>query len=361
MSNPVRVLHVITGMGSGGAEAFIMNMYRNIDRTKVQFDFLLRSNENIYKDEINNLGGRIYTTASFPKHIIRNTLQVKRFFKEHKYKIIHVHGNALMYMTALKEAKHAGVPCRIMHSHSTSLRYRGLTSLHNHRKANLGKWATDNFACSEDAGKWMFSGEYKVINNAIDVEKFEFNINKRNEMRKQLGIGEDTFVVGHIGRFLEVKNHKFLLETFSEIVKHKKDAVLVLVGNGKLEQEVKESVIKKGLEKKVFFLGERRDVPDLLSGMDVFVFPSLYEGLPIVTIEAQANGLQVICSDAIPNGAIISPCIRKLPLEIGAIEWAKKIIELDIERIDTQKLISDAGFDIKVEEKKLQDFYLSNG
>ena len=214
----VRVLHIINGLGSGGAESFLMNMYRNIDREKIQFDFLLRSEENMYKDELEKMGSKVYVTASFPKHFMKNYCETKKFLKEHKYEVIHVHANALLYLTALILAKKEGVKCRIVHSHSISAKYPVLKIIHNFNKNLLHFWATDYLACSEDAGKWMFKKQYTHIKNSTDLDKFRFNRRKRECVREELGIDEDVFVIGHIGRFLPVKNHSFILSVFKSII-----------------------------------------------------------------------------------------------------------------------------------------------
>ncbi|WP_010200274.1 glycosyltransferase [Bacillus sp. m3-13] len=202
-NKPIRVLHVLNGLGSGGTESFIMNIYRNIDRSKVQFDFLIRSTkDNLLKNEIEKLGGKVYITSEFPRHFIKNYREINEFFKRNKdYNIVHVHANALMYVKPLKIAKKYGVNCRIIHSHNTQTANNPLYKyIHHWNKRFISEQATDFFACSKMAGDWMFNNSYKVINNAIDVNKFQFNEEKRKKVRELFKL-ENKFVIGHIGRF----------------------------------------------------------------------------------------------------------------------------------------------------------------
>ena len=355
----VRVLHILTGLSNGGAESFIMNMYRNIDRSKVQFDFLLRSNENCFKDELEKMGSRVYTTASFPRHFIRNALQTSRFFKEHHFDIVHVHANALLYTYALSCAKKNGVKCRIIHSHSSAIVYAQLLPIHNANKYRIQKLATDFFACSDVAGKWMFPGRYTLVRNAIDLPAFAFCEQKRVQFRERLGIKSDEFVLGHVGRFAETKNHVFLVDVFYELLKYRKNSKLVLVGEGELMPKIKERVQQLDLSDQVVFLGARKDVADIINAFDVFVFPSIYEGLGIVIIEAQANGVPAICSDAVPDQAIIGSAVTKLSLASGAKVWADYILNTELQRVQLMDRLQAAGYDVRAEAKKLQEYYLS--
>lgn len=358
MADPIRVLHVITGMGSGGAESFIMNMYRNIDRNKVQFDFLLRSNQMIYGDDLNEMGSNVYVTASLPKHYIKNYFQTVQFFNEHKYDIIHVHANALIYVSALAIAKRAGVKCRIMHSHSNSLFFPITKPIHFLNKKRIGRLATHFFACSDSAGKWMFGDKYTVIKNGIDIERFSYNPESRNRIRQEFGISEDSFVLGHVGHLSSVKNQRFAIEVLSEIHKTNKKSYLVLVGEGDIEDELKNFAAQKNVGDYVIFTGSRNDVYDILSAYDLFVFPSLFEGLGISILEALANGLVCVCSEAVPIDSFPAESIHQLSLESGAPKWSELILNLDYSRIDVIAKLIELGFDSKSQAKELQDFYL---
>lgn len=355
---PIRVLHILTGLSSGGAESFIMNMYRNMDRTKVQFDFLLRRGENSYREELEKMGSRVYHTAQWPRCFLKNMLQTSRFFKEHPYSIVHIHANALLYMYALKCAKKSGVPCRIVHSHNSAMLYPWLLPLHRMNRKKISKWATDNLACSDDAGRWMFLEPYTIFHNAIDLTAFQYDDTKRMALREQLGIREDEFVVGHIGRFSKQKNHEFLVDVFHEVVKKRSNSRLVLIGEGPLRERIVKKIQGLGLEERVLFLGARKDVADLINLFDLFVFPSTYEGLGTVLIEAQANGLPVVCSDVISNQAILDPETNQLPLSASAQQWASVILQRNTDRKSLTARLKAAGFDIIEEAKRLQAFYL---
>ena len=355
---PVQVLHVLTGLSSGGAEAFIMNMYRNIDRSKVQFDFLLRSEENIYAEELAAMGSRVYKTPSFPRHALKNAIATARFFREHHYDIVHVHANALLYLVALQCAQKNGVRCRIIHSHNSAMAHMQLLPIHNFNKKRIHRLATDFFACSEDAGHWMFAKPYKVIKNAIDLDAFSFNAKTRAKARAELGIDDTDFVIGHSGRFAEQKNHAFLLEVFGEILKQRNNVKLLLLGDGKLRAEMELKAAKLGIAHQVLFLGSVKNVSDYLNAMDIFLFPSLYEGLAISLIEAQANGLPIMCSDRMVQEALVDASILQLPLDIGAEYWANQALRMDPQRREMTESLRTAGYDIRQQAAELQNFYL---
>lgn len=358
-NKPVRVLHVLTGLSSGGAESFIMNMYRNMDRDKVQFDFLLRSDENIYADELEKMGSKVYITASFPRHFIRNAMQTADFFRQNHYDIVHVHANALLYTYALTCAKRSGVKCRIIHSHNSAMAHMQLLPIHLLNKSRVHKLATDFFACSEYAGRWMFPGDFSIVHNAIDLAVFSYNPETRRQFRQELGIKNDELVIGHIGRFAAQKNHSFLIDVFAEIVKARPNARLVLLGDGDLRRTMEEKAESLNLADKIMFLGARKDVADIINVFDLFLFPSIYEGLALVMLEAQANGLPVICSDAIPDQAIFGNSVIKLPVEADARCWAEHAIDMNIQRLQLTDALRTAGYDINHEAKRLQEFYLS--
>ena len=361
MDSPVRVLHVIAGMGSGGAESFLMNMCRHMDRDKVQFDFLLRSNENIYTEELESMGCRVYYTASFPRHWLKNFLQTWRIIKQNHYKIIHVHANALLYVFPLMIAKKLGVPCRIMHSHNSSMAYKSALPIHQFFRNRIHRIATHCFACSEQAGEWMFPGQYEIIHNAIEVDKFRFDQTAREKIRAEWNLPADAFVIGHVGRFWEQKNHAFLLSIFSKVLQQKPNAYLVLIGEGGLEQKIRDLACDLGLRDHVLFAGVRKDVNQALSVFDVFAFPSIYEGLGIAVIEAQANGLATVCSDAVPDNAILLNNVKRISLDKGPQFWADTIMKSNTQRVEPGHQLAQAGYDINIEAKKLQDFYCEHG
>ena len=248
-----RVLHVLGGLGTGGTECLIMNWYRNIDRTRVQFDFLVRSKDNNFVSEINELGGNIYYTSEFPKHILKNYKETKQVIKMAKWDIIHVHGNAAIYMTALVLAKRYNVPCRIMHSHSVQAKKNIYQYLHYFNRRFLHKFANIRLACSSKAGQWMFDdAHYQVLKNGVVLDQYRYNPSNRMRIRRELNL-DKNFVVGHVGRFTEVKNHIFLLEIFKEIKKVKPDSVLLLVGEGELMAEIQSTATEMNISESILW------------------------------------------------------------------------------------------------------------
>ena len=360
---PIRVLHVLNGLGRGGTEAFIMNVYRAIDREKVQFDFLVRSTENsAHEEEVQALGGRIFITPSFPRHFLQNKKAVKKFFEEHasEYEAVHVHANALMYVEPLKAAKKAGVKKIIMHSHSNQAFNPIYKLLHLINKKRIGKWATYSFACSRSAGEWMFRKDFTVVNNGIRLEKFDFSPTTRDKMRKELGL-QDAFVVGHVGRFVVVKNHAFLLDVFKEVKKEKPTAKLLLVGDGALRAQIEESAKEQGLSDDVVFTGNVPNVEDYLQAMDVFVLPSKYEGLGIVLVEAQTSGLPCVVSTNVPDEGFLDGMVEMLSLDEGKIEWSKRVLK--DRKVDKREgkvgLFKEKGYSVEATAKFLQEVYLT--
>lgn len=358
---PIRILHVVTYMGRGGLETMIMNYYRHVDRSQVQFDFLVhRDFRADYDDEIESLGGRIFRLPQLIPWSGSYNNALNRFFASHpEYKIVHVHQDCLSSVI-LKAAKKQGVPVRIAHSHSSSqdknLKY--LVKLFYKRQIPV--FATQLFACGKEAGDWMFGGApFHVINNAIDTRKYTYSPARSRNMRQQLGIREDAYVVGHVGRFNTVKNHTFLLDAFSELKKKNPDAVLLLVGEGDLRGEMEKKAATLGLKDSVIFTGMRTDVPDLMQAMDCFVFPSLYEGIPVTLIEAQASGLPCVISDAVPAESQKTTLVERIALTDGAAVWADQILKHrgDV-RPNTGSAIAEAGYDIVSNAQWLLNYYL---
>lgn len=367
MTEPIRVAHVIGNWLGGGVESVVMNYYRNIDRNKVQFDFLCsESSTDIPYEEIEKLGGRVFIVPNYTK-VVKYQKELKKIFKENNYKIVHSHIST-MSVFPLRAAKKAGVPVRIAHSHSTTNK--------KEKKKNLLKqvlrpfssvYATDYMCCSELAGRWLFGdkeydkGNVYLLNNAIDLDKFKYNEDVRKEKRKELGISDDTLVIGHVGRFVEQKNHRFLIDVFNEIYKQKENSILLLAGQGPLIEEMKEKVKILGIEDSVKFLGQRNDINELYQAFDVFCLPSLYEGLPVVGVEAQATGLLCELSNDMTKETKVLDTTRFISLNTSAEEWANKILD-DIKkykRIDSSKEMTDKNFNIKEEAKRLEECYFN--
>lgn len=363
---PIRILHCLGRMNRGGAETLVMNLYRNIDRNMVQFDFVVHTQEECaFDEEIKALGGRIYRV---PRYNGRNHFMYKRawekLFQGNRDEWKYIHGH--IYTTAsiyLEIARRFGI-LTIAHSHNTSCGTGFKAFTKNMLQLPLRKRRFDYlFACSKAAGQWLYgdSNMHKVVvvNNAIDAHSFAFDSEIRDSLRRELGV-EHKFVIGHVGRFQEQKNHKFLIEIFQEIFRRKPDSVLWLIGQGSLEDDIKRRVIEYGLVDVVRFMGVRPDVSTLMQAMDVFLFPSLFEGLPLTVIEAQAAGLPCYTSDTITNEVEITELVKPVSLKLPPGYWAEIIKDSlgGFKRRDTCFDIIDAGYDIKSTAKWLQDFYL---
>ena len=322
MSTPMRILHIVTTMDAGGVETLLMNLYRTLDHSKVQFDFLKhRDSHDFYDNEILASGGRIYPGIPFsPMKLGEYRKFYREFFQSHlEYKIVHAHTHYNMF--ALREAKAIGVPVRIAHAHIAYPTIDKKYPFKLYNKLRVGSFATGMLACSAAAEKWFFGSKAVrekrviVLNNGIDANKFVYTSEVRQKQRRELGLAEQ-FTLIHVGRFEEQKNHKFLLDTFEKVLQKKPDAVLLLVGDGTLRQKIEQQAIQRKIADHIQFLGVRADVHALLQAGDVFVFPSQYEGLGIVAVEAQAAGLPCVISDTIPGDVAVLDTLKALPLEI---------------------------------------------
>lgn len=356
----LRVLQVVTKMDRGGLETMLMNYYRNIDRSKVQFDYLVhREERGRYDDEIETLGGKIYRVPPLNPLNPNYYKALNQFFKEHEYRIVHSN----LYCTStfpLRAAKKADVPCRIAHVHNTSQDKDFKYPIKMISKELLPYYATDYFACGEAAGNWAFSGErFTVVRNAIDTSRYAPNVEIRKKVREEFQL-KDQFVVGHVGRFDPAKNHEFLLKIFCELKKNASDAKLMLVGGGNGKEKIEREVEQLGLEDDVIFTGVRSDVNELMQAMDVFVMPSLYEGFPVTMVEAQAAGLPCVISDKVPfECAVTSGLVSSVKLSDNLDVWVKEILSTrTIERRSHLDEIVKKGFDIKQAAKWLEGYYL---
>lgn len=361
-----RVLHVVDSMGMGGIQSFIMNVYRTINKDEYQFDFLLnRHVENSYEKEITELGGSIYFVPSRHKGILKNRIALNDFFMNHpEYTTIHMHESSLSYIEPLIQAKKNG-RYAIIHSHSTGVNNSIIHRiLHEINKKRIHKYADCCIACGGLAREWMY-GHTKVfdqsiiITNGIDIKKYAYDNETREKYRKEFGL-EGKYVIGHIGRFNRVKNHDFLIDIFSEVLKIRNEAVLMLVGDGDLRNEITEKVNNLGLNEKVLFLGARKDISSILQAIDVLVLPSFYEGFPVTVVEAEAAGVPVVMSDVITDEVMNKSNIIKSSLKASASKWAEKICEHHDRVIDNSSLY-EVGLDITETTKKLIQIYAGNG
>lgn len=363
---PIRVLNLFTIMDRGGAETMVMNYYRHIDRTKVQFDFLVhREQRGAYDDEIEALGGRIYRMYPiYPQNFAKYKRDIRTFFKEHpEYRIIHSHMSELGYF-AFKEAAKQGVPIRICHAHNAPHGFDMKMVMRNYFKKRMMPYLTHLFMCGIESGRWLYGTKnedrFIMLNNAIDAKMYSFNTSKRIQIRNQFGI-QNELVVGHVGRFNPQKNHPFLMEIFAALLKKEPNALLLLVGGGNDMPKIQSKAQELGIADHIRFLGVRSDVADIMQAMDVFVFPSLYEGLPVTMVEAQASGLPCLISDKVPSECILTKgLVEVVPLSETADVWAEKILDSrNTPRTDRRLEIAAHGFDITTEAVKLQEFYIS--
>lgn len=364
---PIRVAQIIGKWIGGGVESVIMNYYNNIDKTKIQFDFICdEDSTDIPYEVIENMGGRVILIPPYQK-FFKYHKKLKKVLKEGNYKIVHSHINTLSVFS-LFAAKCANVPVRIAHSHST-------TNI-KEKKKNLLKqilrpfsklYATNYMCCSELAGRWLFGdkeydkGNVYLLNNAIDLEKFKYDEKIRKLKRKELDISDNTVVIGHIGRFVEQKNHRFLIDVFKEIHKKNSNSVLLLVGQGPLMYEIKEKVNCLELNNAVKFLGQRSDVAELYQAFDAFILPSLYEGLPVVGVEAQVSGNLCYLSDEMTKETKVLDSTVFMSLSKKSNEWANEIVEAlkKYKKHDAKDEVSKYSFNIHEETKKLEQKYFA--
>lgn len=364
---PIRIAQIVGKWLGGGVEAVVMNYYRHLDHNKIQFDFICDDDStNIPYDEIEKLGGKVILIPPYQK-VFKYQKELRRVLRDGKYKIVHSHINTLSVFP-LYAAKKVGVPVRIAHSHSTTNKKEWKKNLLKQVLRPFSKkYATNYMCCSELAGRWLFGdktydeGKVYLLNNAIDLDKFKYDKKIRDKKRKELGINEDTLVIGHIGRFVAQKNHTFLIDIFNQFHKKEKNSILLLAGQGPLQEEIKNKVRELGLDDSVRFLGQRNDANELYQAFDVFLLPSLYEGLPVVGVEAQASGLLCFLSDDMTKETKVLDSTVFMSLSNTSEEWTGEILTnlKDYKRINTKNEVSDNGFDIEIEARKLEKYYIN--
>ena len=374
---PIRVLQVFTTMGRGGAESMIMNYYRNIDRTKVQFDFLVHRQERAaFDDEIEQMGGVIYRMPAInpinPKKYYKT---LRTFFKTHNtYRIVHSHLNTFSTFP-LKIAEEFKIPTRIAHAHIAmdpiTLK-NTLKSIPNtiealkkvvklYVKRTIHKHTTHSFACGKKAGNWLYGkkAEFHIMNNAISAHNFAYDIDKETELKEEFKI-QDKIVLGHIGRFTHQKNHSFLIDVLADVLVSNKNYVLVLIGDGPLMQNSIEQAKKLHIFEQILFLGLKTNISELIQMIDVFVFPSLYEGLPVTLVEAQAAGLKILASNNITEEVKLTEDIQFLPITEGTAPWVNALLELgSITKNKNYDKIVAGNYDIINNSNEIQNFYLT--
>ncbi len=377
----IRVLQVLTILNRGGAESMIMNYYRKLDKNKIQFDFLVHRKEKAaFEDEIENLGGKVFKLSPinpfFPENYYK---ELRSFFtKNNEYTIVHSHLNAFSSFP-LKIAKEFSIPCRIAHAH-IAIDKIGVKSFFVNKeskkeilkkivklylKNRVVSEASHFFSCGVKAGEWLFGNDidFQLMNNAINVDEFVYNASVKSKYKEEFDLGKNI-VLGHVGRFTSQKNHEYILQIFNKLLKVEKtkNITLMLIGDGPLKEKIENLAISLGIKNQVLFLGVRTDIAQLLQMVDVFLFPSFYEGLPVTLIEAQASGTKVLASNSISKEVCITNDINLLPIDNNSIDlWVKEIIKLKPfnNKSNNRKAIIKGGYDIDSNTKKIEKFYLN--
>ena len=368
MEKIMKVLQIGMSFNPGGIESFVMTYYRQMKKEGVQFDFISMFPHLAYEEEILAMGGRVFHTVDARRHPLAFRRELLKILTEESYDAVHVNMLSAANIVPLITAKAANIPVIAAHSHNSSTPGFARNVLHRINKGLIPRYANTYFACSEVAGQWLFSerilkgNHFHLIHNALDMSRFLFQERVRGEMREKLGV-EGKFVLGHVGRFEEQKNHLFLIEVFKEVAAAEETAVLLLIGEGELEGQVRQKVDEYNLRERVKFLGIRRDVNKLWMAMDVFVFPSLFEGLPIVALEAQASGIPSVLSDTITAEVKLTDRVEFISLEAAKETWRDVILSHKNESRSEEdnglirRQFREAGYDIEQEAQTLLSCY----
>lgn len=370
----IKVLYFVDRMRRGGIQSLVLDWAARFDKNKIQIDFLLLDDGNRYEleDTLKELGCNVYKLEGV---WIKNLLdffkygkKLDDFFKKHNdYKVVHLHSSSKNYQV-LKYAKKYDIPMRISHSHNIDFQTTNPLKkfIGNLLKKSLVKYSTNYFACSKIAGEWLFgkkittSKKFKVIHNAVDYKKFAYNEETRKKIRTELNINENSIVLGNVARFERQKNHEFLIDIFFEYQKNNKNAKLLLIGTGTLETLIREKVRKLRIEDKVIFAGFKNNVNEYMQAMDYFIFPSLFEGLGLVLIEAQVSGMPCFTSkDVVPYEVKVSDSLEFLPLSSSAKRWCDNINAKSRNRSDNLLSIKKNGYFVEDVIKELEKKYLS--
>lgn len=363
----VKVLQELSALDGGGVAKLLYDYYRNMDHTKVHFDFLIYDyyENGIYEEPLKQLGCKIFKLPRIKKNRKEYLLGIKKIIKDGNYDVLHSHmgSRGLFVMYYGKKNK---VPKRIVHSHIAFEPVSAFKRKMNSFLASIAKhYATDLFACGRDAGMYMWGKKafnndmIHIMTNAIDTESFRFSNKIRIQKQIELDI-TGKFVIGIVGRLSEQKNYPFLFSAYKKVIEQRDDTVLLVVGRGLEEEKIKRIAYDLNLENSIRFLGIRSDVSELLNAFDLFVLPSKYEGLPVVLIEAQANGVQELVSEKVTKEMDITDLIRYLPIDQAEKQWADAIVSYRIKTSEREKysnLVKKAGYDIKIESKKMQNYY----
>ena len=361
---PIRILHVVGTMNRGGAETFLMNVLRNIDRSRFQFIFLCYGEEKFdYEDEIIKLGGKIVRTPDVKNiGILKHIKNIQEMLLRERINIVQAH-TCFNSVFSLIAAKNVGIKCRVAHSHNT-LSESGASLAKkiyfNFSKFIINRYSTDYLACGRDAGNYLFyeKSKFTIVSNGIILDDFYYREPVRIKLRKDLKISNSTSVLLHVGRFDEQKNQSFLIDVFIEYQKMNSDAKLIFVGDGILRPDIEGRVADLDAKEKIIFLGKRSDVSDLYNIADVFVFPSLHEGLPVTLVEAQTNGLACFISDSIDTSTKLTDCVSFYSLTRSPLEWARAIDQLDVKRRNTSRILKNSSYNMARNIKNIERMYI---
>lgn len=348
----------------GGLATVMMNLYRNINKKQFDIDFASTNSEldESLIQELNRSGSSYYSLGSRKKNILKYSKRLSKVIKRGNYDIIHINSNSATALIELEVAKKYCIKKRIVHNHTSICDHK---ILHMVCYPFFRKSYTDAIACSRKAGEWIFrDGNFQVLNNGIDSERYRFSKKYRTQIRMQYGITEKTTVLGHVGKIYKPKNHLFLIDIFNDFHTLNQDSKLLLVGDGDMRHEIEKKVERLGLHNDVIFAGMQRKPEQFLSAMDVFVFPSIWEGMPLSVIEAQASGLLCLVSDRIDEGIAISKSLKRISIEKGSEPWIEDLTDIDISNRESNsdlsiKMIIDAGYDAKRNSIELEDIYNS--
>ena len=355
---PIRILHVKNSLPYDGATIVEYRIAEHLKVKNIIYDWFLISDEEwVFDERFEALGSHIFRCSEFVRKYNSKfpSIVFYKFLKEHKYDCVYFDTDFSGRAYWLLCARLAGVGRRIIHAHNSATEGGINPALHSFFKAMMKFAVTDYLACSRKAAYYLFpkaeAEKAIIIKNGVDTEKFAFNQARKDAIRKRYGISDDCVVLGHVGRFSEQKNHEKLIDIFNSFQKQHSNSKLVLIGTGELMQSIKDQVESMNLSDKVIFVGSTDDVPSFLSAMDIFVFPSLFEGLPLTVIEAECSGLDVFISDTVTSEVILTDNTIQLNLSLSDIEWASRIIEdlkyNKINRTDAWKVIKEKGYDIK--------------
>ena len=369
MKKPIRVIHVKGQLGPDGATMILLNLARCL-KGKVVFDFVLwADNDSEQEKEFRKLGSRIYKIGIKTKNPIKRELdkifRYTKFFRHHKYRIAHFATDSPRKFDMILCAKVGGVKQRITHSHNSFCErdneHISNNFLHKIEQKLTYDLSTVRMACSKEAAEWLFPPKYVdnvvILNNGINWDSYRYSEEVRSEVRREYNIPEDTFLIGHVGRLAEQKNHKFLIGVFDKLHKEYKNTKLMLVGDGPLKDKCVEDIERRGLTDEVIFTGACTDVSRFLSAMDVFAFPSVFEGLPLTVIEAQANGLTCIASDAITKAVNLDGKVTFLPVDKGEDEWVSNLVSVMNKDRSDRSVVPADDFDIRKTADQLYKLY----